>query len=321
MTAEAAIRRIDAAMVAQQARQVGSMMVTADDPAYDVNPEKALLEVKGRTAEQVLANISSKYARYQTAPFDVDGEQLRFYPGGVSIWSGFPGSGKTTILRQMACHLASRNEKVFFASLEEDPENLLVGLAAVASGYPLGELPPEWAVQAFMDAWHDRIAIWGVIGIASHRRLLAVIRKLAESGLTHAIIDSLMCLDVANDDIEAQRKFANLCAATARATGVHIHLVAHPRKPMQRDQEPDLGDVAGAKEIGGIADNVLFVRRGGDGMQTGDVVPMKISVKKQRHWKGGWPTYDGFLHHRYRQCLMQQLVDYPIRYLPTEAYR
>lgn len=317
MSADAAVRRIDSAIE----RRVGAMMVTADAPDYDINPEKALLEVRGKSAADVLATIEAKYARHQTAPFDPDGVKLRFYPGGISIWSGFPGSGKTTILRQMACHLASRDERVFFASLEEDPENLLVGLAAVASGYPLGELPPEWAVQAFMDAWHDRVKIWGVIGIASHRRILAVIRKLAEEGLTHAIIDSLMCLDIPNDDIEAQRKFANLCAATARNTGVHIHLVAHPRKPMQRDQEPDLGDVAGAKEIGGIADNVLFVRRGGEVLEVGNVVPMKISVKKQRHWRGEWPTFDGFLHHNYRQCHMVQMVDWPTRYLPAEYYR
>ena len=310
-----AIARLDASM----ARRVGEMLVTQDEPDFERTPELALLNLKSLTAGELLAQYASKQASYQTAPFDVTGEQLRFYPGGISIWSGFPGSGKTTLLRQLACHLLHRGEGVFFASLEEHPSDLLIGIAAVAAGVPLGFVPDEKSLQIALDAYSDRLRIWGVIGIAQHRKILGVIRKLGEQGIKHAIIDSLMCLDIRNDDIEIQRQFAVLVAATAKASGVHIHLVAHPKKPMQNGQEPDINDVAGAKEIGGIADNILFVRRGTSD-SIGGAGPMKVSVKKQRGFRGEWPTYEGYFHHKFRQFGSHPYMDVPTKYLPDEAY-
>ena len=55
------------------------------------------------------------------------------------MWSGYPGAGKTTVLRQMACQLAAEGEKVFFASLEEDPEDLMIRLCQVAYGLGIQE--------------------------------------------------------------------------------------------------------------------------------------------------------------------------------------
>ena len=61
---------------------------------------------------------------------------------------------------------------------------------------------------------------------------------------------------------------------------MHIYLVAHPRKLISSGQAPDLNDVAGAREIGGLADNVLFVRRAKDEAMRPDciVTPMGVSV-------------------------------------------
>ena len=287
-------------MSVAELRRMGSFLVNeTEGKSFDRDPH-LLLDISGQTAADLLAEFHASQAKYQTAPFDVDGHELRFYPGGVSLWSGFPGSGKTTVLRQMACHLMHRGAGVFFASLEENPKAALIGLSAVAGAVPLGTTPGEDVLQAFMDGYRDQLRVWGVIGIAKHREILATIRALAGQGVTHAFIDSLMMLDVRNDDIETQRQFAVLVAATAKETGVHIHLVAHPKKPIAKDQEPDLNDVAGAKEIGGIADNVLFIQRGVSAAP-GYGVPMKVLVRKQRNWKGGWPTYEGYFSHEHRQ--------------------
>jgi twinkle protein len=150
-----------------------------------------------------------------------------------------------------------------------------------------------------------------------------MIRELADKGTRHVIIDSLMCLDIANDDTEAQRKFANLLANTARASNIHIHLVAHPRKLQSSDQELDLNDVAGAREIGGIADNVIFVRRtkAKDGYTySADVTPMCISIRKQRHFTGALGDANGWLHRKFKQFSIDQFASQPIRYLPDDAF-
>lgn len=312
------IARIDA----YRARKVGEMLVTRSAAEeFAVHPDKPLLDLEPLSGNELVTQFEAKGTRYATAPFDPEGNLLRFYPGGVSVWSGFPGAGKTTILRQFICHTLHRGSSVFLASLEEDPTDVLVRLGATAAGQPT---PTGHQMQWFIDAYQKRFRLWGIIGIAEHLRLLAVARELATQGIRHVVIDSLMCLDVRNDDFEAQRKFANLVAATARAAKIHIHLVAHPRKLIKSDQELDLNDVAGAREIGGMADNVIFIRRDPDRQsyaQNADVTPMCVSIKKQRHFNGALGDCEGWFHRQLRQYNRDQFVVAPSRYLPDDAFR
>jgi len=304
---------------AHRARRVGEILITRDAPDFNVDPERTLLDLEPLNGRDLLAKYEARHAKYGTAPFDINGDLLRFYPGGVTIWSGFPGSGKTTLLRQTVCHFLSRGSSVFLASLEEDPADVLVKLAATAAGGG----PTAHQMQWFIDAYAKRFRLWGKIGIAQHLELLGVVRMLAAQGIRHAVIDSLMCLDVANDDFESQRKFANLLAATARVANIHIHLVAHPRKLVSANQEPDLNDVAGAREIGGIADNVLFVRRTSGKAEYGpgqDSTPMCVSIRKQRHFTGALVDVEGYFHRGWRQWYGSQFQTVATRYLPPDAY-
>jgi KaiC/GvpD/RAD55 family RecA-like ATPase len=299
-------------------QSLGAMVVT-QAPDYDLNPFEALIDLEPLNGGELLAQYQTKQARFATAPFDPDGRLLRFYPGGITVWSGFPGAGKTTLLRQFICHTLHRGSSVFLASLEEDPRDVLVRLAATAAG---GE-PTKHQMQWFIDAYAERFRLWGIIGIASHLRILGAARTLAAVGIKHVVIDSLMCLDVANDDFEAQRKFANLVAATARSARIHIHLVAHPRKLARSDQELDLNDIAGARELGGIADNVIFIRRDPNRQsyaQNADITPMCVSIRKQRHFNGALGDCEGWFQRPLRQFSKEQFIDAPKRYLPDDAY-
>ena len=304
---------------AHRARRVAEMLVTESPESIEL-PERVLLDLASLIGKEVLEQYRQRHAIFSTAPFDPNGDLLRFYPGGVTIWSGFPGAGKTTLLRQTICHFLAKGSSVFLASLEEDPSDVLVKLAATASGT---DEPSTHQMQWFIDAYESCFRMWGVIGIAQHHKLLAVVAQLAKQGVRHAVIDSLMCLDVANDDFEGQRKFANLLAATARVAQCHIHLVAHPRKLISSDQEPDLNDVAGAREIGGIADNVLFVRRATSRTEYGPdttVTPMCISIRKQRHFKGVLADVAGWFHRDWKQFSRDQFPSAPQRYLPDDAF-
>lgn len=309
-----AIARIDVV----RARRVAQMLAPAEAPEFDKDPDDCLMNLAKLDGKQLLAEYEQEMACYATTPFDEHGERLRLYPCGVTIWSGFPGAGKTTLLRQLACHLLQREQGVFFASLEEHPKHLLVRLAMTAAGT---EKPNAHQVQWFIDAYGDRLRIWSKVGLAKHRSLLAVIRKLATSGMKHAIIDSVMKLDIPTQDWEGQRNFANLVAATAQLTNTHIHIVAHPKKPPAKDEDPDTNDVGGARELAGIADNVLFVRRNkreGENPlapETG----MRITIAKQRHGFGSLGDITGWFNRPYRQFAIEQFSK-PIRYLPADAY-
>lgn len=302
-------------------RLPSGVFVTADDPVFlenQLEPERRLVDLATQDPARIVADWRAKQASYSTTPFDPSGISLRLFPGGLTIWSGFPGAGKTTILRQFMCHAMLAGQGVFAASLEEDPADMFVRIAMTAAG----KLEPsENDLDWFIHAFADRLRMWGVVGLANYREILAMIRRLGKQGVKHAIIDSLMCLDVRSDDWEAQRQFAVDLTTTARTSGVHVHLVAHPRKPQQADQDVDLNDIAGSADLGRLADNVIFIRRAkNESAVSNDVTPMAIAVRKQRHGTGACCDITGWFHRNLRQFQTSQWVQGPTQYLPSEAY-
>lgn len=301
--------------------KLGKIFVTADDPAFlesAVEPSKELFSIGEINVKHLREEYISRQRNFDTTPFDVEGRLLRLFPGSVTIWSGFPGTGKTTLLRQLVCHLMHNKNGVFLASLEEEPMDVFYRLACVALGT---DDPSEDGLQWCVDSWCDRLRLWAGSDLARSAHLLAAIRVLAKEGVRHAVIDSLMCLDIHNGDWEAQRQFANTMRRTARTSGACIHLVAHPRKLVSAGQEPDLNDVAGAREIGGLADNVLFVRRNPTAETlTGTVTPMLIKIAKQRYYNGALGDITGWFHRNLKQFKTDQFDERLTRYLPSEAY-
>ena len=76
------------------------------------------------------------------------------------------------------------------------------------------------------------------------------------------LIDSLMMLDIPEDGngaFTAQKKAVQLLADFAKRHGVHVHLVAHPRKGRDEKESPGKMDVAGSSKITDGADNVLTI--------------------------------------------------------------
>ena len=79
---------------------------------------------------------------------------------------------------------------------------------------------------------------------------------------------------------EAMRKLAGFC----REFGVHLHLVAHPRKGENEKKNPGKMDVAGSSKLTDAADNVFSVwsaqKEDGEDPDTPDA---KLELTKQRN--------------------------------------
>lgn len=309
--ADASVARFDSARLRRQA----GMMVTEADDLKD--PEEILLDIATQNPTELLRTYRARQAKFVTAPFDPLAKKLKFFPGGYSIWSGFPGAGKSTLLRQSICHWLNAGEGVFVASLEEHPSDLLIRLAGTCFGR---DEPTEQQLTWFCDFYADRLRIWGMIGVSSHRRILSTVQKLSPNGVTQVVIDSLMKLDIHGDMLEPQRQFSNLLAAVCQTSQVHTHLVAHPRKAQTNDQDVHLNDVGGAKEIPAGADNILFVRRGEEQPGYPDLCGMKISIRKQRHGSGMVGDITGWFNRSLRQFKTEQFDQQPTQYLPKQAY-
>lgn len=299
------------------------IFVQADDPAFlekHVEPTRELLNLEALNISEIRAEHIARQKNFDTTPFDPHGQVLRLFPGGYTVWSGFPGAGKTTLLRQLACHLMHHNRQVAVASLEEYPVDVFYRHAIVALG---NEQPSQAGLEWCVHHWADKLRLWSIEELpAPHARLLAAIRVLAAQGVRHAVIDSLMCLDVGSVDWEGQRQFANALLRSVRSTGIHIHLVAHPKKPLGAGQDPDINDVAGSADIGRLADNVIFVRRSKtETMNAQGMTAMKISVLKQRHGTGAIGEIAGWFNRTRKQFQVEQFQDSHASYLPAEAYR
>lgn len=309
-------------------KKIGGIFVQPDNPQFlerEVQVDREVFDLSNVDATSMLDAYRAKQSNYSTAPFDPTGERLRFFLGGFTIWSGFPGAGKTSLLRQLACHLMRSDDPysgpgVFVCSMEELPQDVLVRHAEVCCG--TNELTPH-QLQLCSDIWANKLHLWGyrpTEADAQYQKILAAIRVLArEKGVRHAIIDSLMCLDVASNDFEAQRLFAGALARTCHATGVHVHLVAHPRKPQQQGQQIELSDVAGSADLGRKADNVIFVARAWQAEQTamqGECTPMALHIRKQRYGTGFIGDMGGWFNRRLRQFVLTPHQGEPTRYLP-----
>lgn len=311
-------------------RKFNNILVETDNPEFleeQVKPANDMFRLDKLDAPAIRA-LRQRYVErqrhYTTAPFDPEGNMLRFFPGGFTIWSGEPGSGKTTMLRQLANHLMYRKRKVFVCSLEEDPEDVFMRHVCTAMGT---DNPSDDAIEWCADTWLDLMKIWNYSARdsdAEHAKILAAMRVLArEEGLTDAILDSFMCLDVSATDIEAQRKFAGKVAATCAIAGIHLHLVAHPRKRSRSDQAHTQEDVAGSADLARKADNIVFAKRASNEKDTAsdEATPMMFTIMKQRFGLGRTGDCVGWFNRIYRQFSFDQFQDQPIQYLCNEAYK
>lgn len=286
----------------------------------DEAPELLFADFDGSVTD--LAQVYRERQRnYDTTPFDPAGQMFRLFPGGITIWSGFPGAGKTTLIRQLICHLLYKGRGVFLVSLEERPDDSLVRLMMTAGG----DLEPdeermEWFQHAYIHS--GRLRMWNQIGMAKYRSILGAMRHAIRQGARHCVIDSLTCLDVGGSDWDGQRGLANELAELARTTHSHIHLIAHPRKAQRGEQGGDLSDVAGSSDLVRLADSVVFVRRNTDQEPVTFDTPtaMQVVVRKQRHGTGMCGPINGWFHRAHRQFTVDQFWRGPVHYLPDQAY-
>lgn len=309
---EASVSKIDASRL----RRMGQMLAT-DTPDF-VEPRKVLFELANKTAGELLAQFQKSRSSFVTSPFDPEGNRIRFYRKGYTIWSGYPGSGKTTALRQLICHLLNAKEKVFVASMEEDPVDVIVQLAGVCFGR---EVPTENQLQWFLDYYQESLVVWGITGIARHREIFGTVQMLAkERGVTQVVIDSLTCLDINSQDFEQHRQFANILNAVSIESNIHTHLVAHPRKAVSVNQEPDQNDVAGGADYARLAHNIVFIRRGVMNGSDFSMIPMQVCIRKQRYGSGYIGDIQGVFNRRIRQFKLDQYDQIPTQYMPKVAY-
>jgi twinkle protein len=98
-----------------------------------------------------------------------------------------------------------KGAKVCIASLEIKPRRLLFRLTRQASAL---ELPSPEYIEAVHDWYGDKLWLFDLVRTAKSQRLIEVFRYARQRyGVDVFVIDSLMKLDIAEDDYKAQKVF------------------------------------------------------------------------------------------------------------------
>lgn len=221
-------------------------------------------------------------------PWEKTHGKVLIRPGKVAVWAGWTYHGKTQLVKHLMLHAIKHSERSLIASMEEEIVDVYSDLATMACADPQ---PAPKELNRFNAFVAGKLWLYDQQGQIDPLRMQAVIRYAAsELKITQAVVDSLMMLQISRDDYEAQGAFVRQLHATAKDTGVTIHLVAHMRKREGKggDEAPGtIHDIAGGHEIASVADYVFLPWR--DRKAEAGKPACHLKVDKQRgriNWTG-----------------------------------
>lgn len=181
-----------------------------------------------------------------------------FRPGEVTIWGGFTGAGKSTMLNFVKSQILIEQTAIFEASLEMKVETTLRKLATIYNGSKLDEA----AARSFVRGCGEYLIFADVVGSMKRDELMEMLWfAFRRYGCQHMMIDSLMRIEDLEEDYPAQGQFCNRLQNFAKETGCHIHLVAHLSKPSQTMTRPTMYGIKGSSLLVNNADNVLLINK------------------------------------------------------------
>lgn len=276
---------------------------TIDFSAYERQTEaKAKVRAASVFADELRAEFAVREGEQSPHPTVTSSRKLadriHFLPGEITVWAGYSGHRKSMFTGQVALDLIAQGQRVLVASLEMQPSRTLARMArqTTAKRYP----SPQ-ALDQF-NAWTDkRLWIFDHIGRLSPSLMLAVCRYFAEElAGQHVFIDSMMMVCESEEHLDEQKQFATDLVRIAQETNIHLHLVAHCRKPATGDsQRPTKYDVRGSSAITDQAHNVITVwankpkqaalEKDPHDIKASNEVDAGVDVHKQRNgaWEGG----------------------------------
>jgi len=221
---------------------------------------------------------------------------IEFRPGEMTVWAGYNGHRKSMFSGQVALDLCVQNERVLVASFEMQPERTLARMCKQAHGAEKISRP---VIDRFATWTNGRLWMFDHIGRIDPARCIAVCRYFAEEKKgTQVFIDSMMMVCASEESLDEQKQMTTDLVRLAQETNLHVHLVAHCRKPQDDNKPPSKYDLRGSAAISDQAHNVITVwankpKKAALELNPHDIkaleqADMAITVEKQRNgeWEG-----------------------------------
>ncbi|MEG2255021.1 MAG: DnaB-like helicase N-terminal domain-containing protein, partial [Vagococcus sp.] len=240
---------------------------------------KAMIDNTG-SVENLFIDASSvkrvkENGAVKTGFMSLDTLTLGLTYGSLTILTGNPSSGKSTLLNQIIANAMMNGDKAFIYSGELPCHQLMTWFTrTVANDEHLGTFT-NYLGEKYMDVtdygydliskWcKDKFFIYGEDSKANESNIVNTIEYLAiRKGVKLFIMDNLMTIDSSGrDKYENQEKIAGALKGLAKKYGLAIILVAHPNKDSAMNKPGhSMFDVSGASEVVNLADYVLKTRR------------------------------------------------------------
>lgn len=190
-------------------------------------------------------------------PWSSTHNDIRLRMGEVTLWAGINGHKKSMMLMQAMLWL-SRSVPVGAMSFELPVAATNLRMAQQAAGcYPSKEF-----VKKFCDWGFEKICHYEKLDTVPRSQVLGAIHYMAtEKKCKHIAIDSLMMIDLGRYE-DKEKQFMEKLVAAAKTYNIHIHLVAHMRKPPDSkgdSYKPTRFDVLGDSNIVNKVDNLFIV--------------------------------------------------------------
>ena len=197
-----------------------------------------------------------------------------FFMGMVTVWTGINSHGKSTLLGQILLESIEQGYSVCAFSGEQPASMFQYNIDLQAAGVEYAETHYDNyrqeevyfvndRIKGFIHEWYkDRFFLYDTFGTANDDDILKRFEFAARRHDCRTfLVDNLMITSFTDKDNDFYRRQSNFIGKVknfAHKFGVHVHVVAHPRKSEGRLTKMD---VAGSGDITNRADNVLSVFR------------------------------------------------------------
>lgn len=227
-----------------------SQYMRETDPTVKVRKASAFMD-------EVAAQFAERTERHPSMVSTKLRNVLQFRPGEITVWAGYNGARKSMLTGQVAIDLAVQNQRVMMASFEMLPARTIARMVRQAWGT---NDPSAMQLERF-GKWTDgRMWMFDHMGRIAPDECCAVIRYFAdELKGAHVFIDSMMMVCASEESLDEQKQFTTDLVRLAQETRLHVHLIAHCRKPQDETKPPTKYDLRGSAAISDQAHNVVTV--------------------------------------------------------------
>ena len=229
----------------------------------------------------------------QTGIKPLDSELLKIFYGTLTILSGRPGSGKTSIIDQTIARTIDSDKSVFLFS-KEMPERMSANWfnTIIAGRRNMEEKSSKdghkyyvvpYKTQKIMQEYYNKKLF--IYRDSEPNDVQSVLKSAEECvrkfGCKLIVLDNLMMIDLhctEADKNQAQTDFINDLIKFAAKFNVAVVLIAHPRKTQDQNSDIEMYDISGSSNIINLAMRSIGLRR--------------VSKKEKGDPKTKWGKYD-----------------------------